>query len=361
MDGDGGFDAVDRQIRATLKRVARSLPSHADLDDLYQEGWIGWIEAKKRHDHRLSSLRTYTDHRVRGAMRDMMRSQDFVPRSTRKLRSRYERAKRLVEQRTGAPASVEDVADAMGMTVDRIHDVCGERIAADWPVRLDRPTQTEEGELSKHEMIDGQAARPDDNAMRSEVMERLRLEVARLPGLESQVVEQYYFEGRHLIEIGEQLGFSESRACQLLAKAQKRLQPRLRFLMDDTAPPPIDLPKPPAAQRANGSAAPPSALDDPLTPLQRAVWEKHKAYPDWGTKRLAKALGRNPSSVYAALAAARRHLGQPEKGGAVLKGGRPKRGTDLDVALEALEAELSAIDHRRQKLLTAIEAIRGLR
>ena len=111
-------------IRYIVNRIAVRLPSHIDLDDLHNTGVIGLMDAIEKYDpEKNCKFKTYAEFRIKGAILDQLRSLDWVPRSVRQKSRRLERAYGEVEQRLGRSASEDEVADSLGLQLDKFHEL----------------------------------------------------------------------------------------------------------------------------------------------------------------------------------------------------------------------------------------------
>src|SRR5262245_60762728 len=111
-------------IRYIVNRIAVRLPSHIDLDDLHNTGVIGLMDAIEKYDpEKNCKFKTYAEFRIKGAILDQLRSLDWVPRSVSQKSRRLERAYGKVEQRLGRSASEEEVADSLGLQLEKFHEL----------------------------------------------------------------------------------------------------------------------------------------------------------------------------------------------------------------------------------------------
>ena len=109
-------------IRYIVNRIAVRLPSHIDLDDLHNTGVIGLMDAIEKYDHEKNcKFKTYAEFRIKGVILDQLRSLDWVPRSVRQKGRRLDRAYGEVEQRLGRQATEDEVADSLGLEIDKFH------------------------------------------------------------------------------------------------------------------------------------------------------------------------------------------------------------------------------------------------
>jgi len=185
---------------------------------------IGLLEASKNYDPTQgASFDTYAGIRIRGAMLDEIRRSDWTPRSVHRKARQVAEAMRMIENRVGRDARDAEVAEVMGLSLAEYHqillDTAGCRIFS-----LDELMAV--GELSAE---NGRVARagPYDGLQRGAFKKALAEAIAGLPERERLVIALYYDEELNLREIGQVLGVSESRVCQIHGQATTRLRARL--------------------------------------------------------------------------------------------------------------------------------------
>ncbi len=221
-------DSVVAKHGNLVKRIAfhlmNRLPPSVQAEDLIQAGMIGLLEAKKHYDESQgASFETYAGIRVRGAMLDEIRRSDWTPRSVhRKSREAAEELRKL-EQGTGRDAKARDVADKLGIDLGQYHTILTESSAAH-VFSFDQPDENT-GETIALPQSD--EATPGEQVEYQSFRSALALAIKNLPERESLVMSLYYDEDLNLREIGEILGVSESRVCQIHGQALNRLKVRL--------------------------------------------------------------------------------------------------------------------------------------
>lgn len=215
-------------VRTVAQRIAAGLPAHVELADLVQSGIFGLIEAIERYQPgRAARFESYAIPRIRGAILDELRAQDWVPRTVRGRQREVERAQERLEARLGRAASDAELAAELDMSLPElrtlVHGVQMLSIEA---------FETGAGRGGLAETMEDHA-RPDPMvlAMEQETRRQLAAAVARLEPRDRDVVRMYYLENRTLAEIGQRLGVTESRVCQL----HSRLVARLRRFMEEQA------------------------------------------------------------------------------------------------------------------------------
>lgn len=220
-------DLVERHI-SLVKRIAHHLagrlPDSVQIDDLIQVGMIGLLEAARNFDGgQGATFETYATIRVRGAMLDEVRRNDWVPRSVHRRTRQMAEAVREVENREGRHARDYEIAAALDVSLEEYHqmllDVRGHRVFS--------LSDTGDGDDALETVA---ADEPDviDGLQREEMQRHLAQAIMDLPEKERLVMALYYDEGLNLREVGAVLGVSESRICQLHGQALLRLKARLR-------------------------------------------------------------------------------------------------------------------------------------
>ena len=214
---------------ALVKRIAyhlmSRLPPSVQADDLIQAGMIGLLEASRNYDaSQGASFETYAGIRIRGAMLDEIRRTDWTPRSVHRKARQVAEAVREIENQEGRDARDIEVAEKLGIELQEYHrilqDATGCRVFSidDAGVNGDEPQQAVSA-APRNE--------PLDSLNKSDFKSALALAIANLPERESLVMAMYYDEELNLREIGEVLGVSESRVCQIHGQALIRLRARM--------------------------------------------------------------------------------------------------------------------------------------
>ncbi|MBN8440774.1 MAG: RNA polymerase sigma factor FliA [Thauera sp.] len=213
-----------------VKRIAfqlmAKLPASVDIDDLIQNGMIGLLDAIGRYEEGLGAqFETYAVQRVRGAMLDGLRENDWLPRSLRRDMRRIEAAIHALEQQHGRAPSETELADSLGVSLPDYQHMLQEARGHQLVYFEDFGDSDGDDYLERHL---GQAeANPllilEDADMRTKLVRAIE----DLPEREKLVMALYYDEELNLREIGEVLGVTESRVCQLHSQAVARLRSRV--------------------------------------------------------------------------------------------------------------------------------------
>ncbi|MBL8692516.1 MAG: FliA/WhiG family RNA polymerase sigma factor [Planctomycetes bacterium] len=208
-------------VKYVVGRLAVDLPPTIDREDLCSYGAIGLWRAVQTYDStRGVAFSTHAYIHIRGAILDELRRLDYLPRSRRdRLRFLNEHRTKL-EQELGRPAMPDELATASGLSQEEVDEtLLSERTMQ----LLSIEDSTEEGGLLA--VLRSRCEEDPSNVVeRNELRDRLAAAIAQLPLVERRVVTLYYAENLLLKEIGEVLGFSESRASQIHARALARLK-----------------------------------------------------------------------------------------------------------------------------------------
>lgn len=234
----GARDALINQysylVKITAGRVVTSLPPNVERDDLVGAGVVGLIKAVDQFDlSRQVKFETYAIALIRGAILEMLREEDWVPRSVRERVKNLERTYLRLETDLGRPASDQEVAEALGVEIDELHELLADTGRASL-LSLDDVIVGVDGNERIHlaDVINDDYASPSTEVESKEMRRMLAMAIDRLPERERLVISLYYFEGLTFKEIGKVLSVSESRVYQLHTQAVLRMR---GYLARDTA------------------------------------------------------------------------------------------------------------------------------
>ncbi|NDU91676.1 MAG: RNA polymerase sigma factor FliA [Ferrovum sp.] len=221
-----------KEYAPLVKRIAHylkaKLPGSVEIDDMIQAGMMGLLEAASRFDElRGAQFETYAAQRIRGAMLDELRQSDWLPRSMRRDMRRIEQAIHKLQQQLGKSPTETDIAAEMGLTLAAYQQLLFESRGAQLFYYEDFHEQdNEESFFDRHELSN----EPDPlNLLQDERFRTALVEAIKdLPERERQLMGMHYEQEMNLREIGEVMGVSESRVCQLHSQAVGRLRARLK-------------------------------------------------------------------------------------------------------------------------------------
>jgi len=216
-------------VKFVAGRVGVGLPRNVEQSDLISYGIFGLIDAIDKFDlERGFKFETYAINRIRGAILDELRGLDWVPRSVRARTREIERSLAELEHRMKRTPSEEELAKHMGMPLDELLTQLGE-ISKLGLVALDELLGGGDSDSSSvGDMLpDPRGLNPEAVFQVEETKRVVADAINRLPDRERLVVTLYYYEGLTLSEIGDVLGVTESRVCQIHTKAVMSLRNRM--------------------------------------------------------------------------------------------------------------------------------------
>jgi RNA polymerase sigma factor for flagellar operon FliA len=207
-------------VRTVVGRLAMTLPSHVNVDDLYSAGLVGLLNAVRRFNPKSGcSFESYARVRIRGAIFDELRRLDWVPRSVHEKARKIEKVMQDLTQRSGCVPDNAQMAKALKISEDDYEELL-EQVRPVTYVFLDSAQNNDGEHGSPYDFIPDDAQPDPDRQMALREMARMiegRLQ--KLPDIQRKVLALYYFEDLRLREIAEAFGLTESRICQIHAQA----------------------------------------------------------------------------------------------------------------------------------------------
>ena len=216
-------------VKGLAYRLLARMPQKLEPQDLINAGIVGLLQAIRDYDpSRNSRLQTYAYVRIRGAMLDAMRQQDWVPRSFRDRYKRYVYTIQQLVKQLGRQPDDDEIFSALGLSREE-YDAFLERARPLSFLSLDDLPLSKQGleGLSKNN-LSSRMADPGECAELREARNLLSKAIHLLPERERRVVQLYYYEDLNLKEIGKVLGVGESRVCQIHTQALMRLKASLK-------------------------------------------------------------------------------------------------------------------------------------
>jgi RNA polymerase sigma factor for flagellar operon FliA len=218
-------------VKYVAGRVGVGLPPNIEQADLVSYGIFGLIDAIEKFDiERAIKFETYAISRIKGAIIDELRSIDWIPRSVRYKAREVERAYAALEAKLHRSPTEVEVAEELGIKLEDLHTIFSQ-VSFVNVVALDELLTAggEKGDkLSLVDTLEDTKAEDPVAAFETEETKYLLAKaINTLPEREKIVVTLYYYEGLTLAEIGQVLGVTESRICQMHTKAVLQLRGKL--------------------------------------------------------------------------------------------------------------------------------------
>jgi RNA polymerase sigma factor for flagellar operon FliA len=200
-------------------RIARSCPDWISRDDIVAAGMVGLAEAAERYDEtRQEPFLSFAEKRIRGAVIDELRRGDVMPRRMRRMARRIGDVIQHLEQRHGE-ATDENVAEKLGVTVE------------EYKTNLEQIVHVSVGALELDDdtlMPTGDESSPEMQLAHRRAKQRVRAGLEKLEKRDLQILNLYYTEELTYTEIGEVMGITRSRVCQLHGRAIARLRSQIQ-------------------------------------------------------------------------------------------------------------------------------------
>ena len=211
-------------VRRMAFRMARRLPPNVDVNDLIGAGTEGLLKAVAHYDpDRYPHFEPYAKTRIRGAILDELRANDSLTRYGRSRMAEITNTIKALQQSLGRQPAEDEVAERLGMPLEQYQRLTGDLMRG--------PTLQGLSSVSADD-AESNTAGPDTALLDNDLKRRLALAVGKLTERTQQVLALYYQEECTQAEIGEILGVTESRVCQILGEATARL----RALLDEIPP-----------------------------------------------------------------------------------------------------------------------------
>jgi RNA polymerase sigma factor FliA len=213
-------------LKHLVGRMCFDVPGGMDRDDLYGTGMLGLIAAAESWEpERGLKFSTYAYSRIRGAILDELRKEDFLPRGRREKVRDLEGVIERLEHTSGTKPSPEQLAGELGISLEEVDEILLSAASASQASLDDGPS-----EALRSMLVDPACEDPVESAEWNEMKTLLVDVIAELPEQEQTVITLYYGEELLLKEIGQIMGLTESRVSQIHSRALYRLNRSLSAL-----------------------------------------------------------------------------------------------------------------------------------
>ncbi|WP_099092761.1 FliA/WhiG family RNA polymerase sigma factor [Bacillus weihaiensis] len=208
-----------------VQRISVGLPKSVNKDDLMSLGLFGLYDALEKFDPtRDLKFDTYASFRVRGAIIDGLRKEDWLPRSSREKAKKVEAAIEKLEQKHLRNVSSEEIAEELGLSEGEVVTVMNEGFFANILSIDDQMYDHDEGDTIGYSIKDENQDTPEDKLLKDELIENLSKVITQLSEKEQLVISFFYKEELTLTEIGQVMNLSTSRISQIHSKALFKLR-----------------------------------------------------------------------------------------------------------------------------------------
>ena len=226
-------NAMIRQYQPLVRRLAHhmmaKLPANVQVDDLIQVGLIGLSEALTRYEAAQGvQFETFATQRIRGAMLDELRGNDWMSRGSRKSQKEIEQALRRLEHKLGRTPLESEIAADLGLSLVDYQTLLG-KVRGTQLVYLEdmaRGNEDDDSFLDRH--VGDSEADPMNMLRDHRLRQALVAAIKNLPEREQFIMSMYYEQDMNLKEIAAVLDVTESRICQLHSQSIARLRAKMR-------------------------------------------------------------------------------------------------------------------------------------
>lgn len=203
---------------------------YADLEDILNQGIVTLMDCVERFDQEKNAkFETYASLRIRGAIIDFVRKQDWVPRRVRNSIKEIEDAASTLSHRLMREPSHKELAEYLGVTEDELAESISEGQAS-VVISFEGVLQDIQAYFLKTKEKDPDAD-PEGRVLKNELHSVLKQAIQSLTEKEQLVISLYYYDELKLSDIADVMGISQARACQLHTKAISKMQERLKSYM----------------------------------------------------------------------------------------------------------------------------------
>jgi RNA polymerase sigma factor for flagellar operon FliA len=225
--------AMIKQYQPLVRRLAHymmaKLPASVEVDDLIQVGLIGLADALSRYESSQGvQFETFATQRIRGAMLDELRGNDWMSRGSRKSQKEIETTMRRLEHRLGRSPIESEIATEMGMSLVDYQSLLGKVRGTQLVYLEDMSRNGEEDDSFLDRHVADSEADPMNMLRDHRLRESLVVAIKSLPEREQYIMSMYYEQDMNLKEIAAVLDVTESRICQLHSQSIARLRAKMR-------------------------------------------------------------------------------------------------------------------------------------
>ena len=212
-------------VQYHVHRIAVGLPRNVSKDNLKSLGMLGLFDALNKFDtSRDLKFDTYASFRIRGAIIDGLRKEDWLPRGTREKAKKIETTIEHLEQEYMRTVSADEVANYLGLTEDEVCQTVNEHFFANILSMDEQVNELEDVETKGFVLKDEKSPSPEEQLVKNEQIKELTEVISLLSEREQLVLSLFYHEELTLTEIGEIMGLSTSRISQIHSKALFKLK-----------------------------------------------------------------------------------------------------------------------------------------
>ena len=212
-------------VRYHVQRISVSLPKNVSRDDLKSLGMMGLLDALEKFDTKRNlKFDTYASFRIRGAILDGLRKEDWLPRGTREKAKKIEAVTEKLQQKYMRHVTEEEIASELKISVEEVYTTTNEHFFANLLSIDEQSSYSDEKNGQPFFIKDNKVELPDEKLVKQEIVKELTELISRLSDKEQLVISLFYKEEMTLTEIGQIMGLSTSRISQIHSKCIYKLK-----------------------------------------------------------------------------------------------------------------------------------------
>ncbi|MBM7579882.1 FliA/WhiG family RNA polymerase sigma factor [Jeotgalibacillus terrae] len=211
-------------VQYHVQRISAGLPKNVSRDDIKSLGLMGLLDALQKFDPaRDLKFDTYASFRIRGAIIDGLRKEDWMPRSAREKAKKVDAKIEELEQQSLRHVEAQEVAAALDMPVEEVYQITQEHLFAN-VLSMDDQSGDQDDEATAFTLKDQNTVLPEEQLVKNELLQDLAGVISQLNEKEQTVLSLFYTEELTLTEIGEVMNLSTSRISQIHSKCLFKLR-----------------------------------------------------------------------------------------------------------------------------------------
>ena len=219
-------------VRYAVSRIKMTIPATISAEDITSYGVEGLMNAVERYSVQQNCrFETYALIRIRGSILDRIRAQDFLPRSVRKKIKDIKHAIEELKQDLSRMPTTSEIARYLDMEEEKVIQILSEDVTIS--SIYDKKGSGDDSLEVIDTIQDEHKKNPQEQMEDKDVKTSLQRALMRLPERERTLLVLYYQENMTMKEIGQTLGMSESRVCQLHAQGIMKLKNILNNTQSD--------------------------------------------------------------------------------------------------------------------------------
>ena len=229
LDANALLKQYSPLVRRLAHQMIAKLPANVELDDLIQVGMIGLSDALTRFDAAQGvQFETFATQRIRGAMLDELRENDWMSRGSRKSQKDIEQALRRLEHKLGRTPLESEIAADLGLSLVDYQSLLGKVRGTQLVYLEDMARGSDEDDTFLDRHVGDSEADPMNMLRDQRLRQALVAAIKNLPEREQHIMSMYYEQDMNLKEIAAVLDVTESRICQLHSQSIARLRAKMR-------------------------------------------------------------------------------------------------------------------------------------